>query len=360
VTLIYVYRGDFCPFARFELADLTRHADELRRARIAVVGISADPIDRFEDAGGFLRTDIPLLSDTSEDGAGRRSAWCNTIVNGEPDNAIPALFIVDREGVVRWIFTSPYYRELPTVVTLLDAAQRSGSLGAADSARGDPIISGLVRVIGEARTASRRGGGGLRLAIRQLGLRQLWRCLRAGRDREQFAARSGVTPPSAKTGIAARAACGCETSRAPMRDRLRGFEIGSKTGPKTAKSAPSRRAPATIGGRMSRYARSHHNVQGSSFRRAMLTPIESNADGRRRRRAAKAISTRKSFTMNGAPWREQISRSRSARVVEFARGDILFLAVAMRSFRGGAIFRAAASDSSQADTGRRFLRLGGR
>src|ERR1700720_3785817 len=29
-TLIYVYRGDFCPFARFELGDLSRHGDEFR------------------------------------------------------------------------------------------------------------------------------------------------------------------------------------------------------------------------------------------------------------------------------------------------------------------------------------------
>jgi peroxiredoxin len=43
--------------------------------------------------------------------------------NGEPDNAIPAFVIVDRDGVVRWIFTSPYYRELPRPDTLLDAAK---------------------------------------------------------------------------------------------------------------------------------------------------------------------------------------------------------------------------------------------
>src|SRR5258708_31464650 len=44
-TLIYVYRGDFCPFARFELADLSRHADEFRRARIEVIGVRADSIE---------------------------------------------------------------------------------------------------------------------------------------------------------------------------------------------------------------------------------------------------------------------------------------------------------------------------
>ncbi len=123
-TLIYVYRGDFCPFARFELAELTRHADEFRRVRIEVVGISADPIERSKMLAGYLRTDIPLLSDQKESvlaplGLVQRH------VDGEPDNAIPAFFVVDRDGVVRWIFTSRYYRELPPVETLLDAAKKS-------------------------------------------------------------------------------------------------------------------------------------------------------------------------------------------------------------------------------------------
>jgi peroxiredoxin len=121
-TLIYVYRGDFCPFARFELADLTRHADEFRRARINVVGISADPVERSKMLAGYLHTEIPLLGDSKESvlaplGLVQRH------VDGQPDNAIPAFFVVDRDGVVRWIFSSRYYRELPRVATLLDAAK---------------------------------------------------------------------------------------------------------------------------------------------------------------------------------------------------------------------------------------------
>jgi peroxiredoxin len=121
-TLIYVYRGDFCPFARFELADLTRHADEFRRARIDVVGISADPIERSKMLAGYLHTEIPLLGDMKESvlaplGLVQRH------VDGQPDNAIPAFFVVDRDGVVRWIFASRYYREVPTVSTVLDAAK---------------------------------------------------------------------------------------------------------------------------------------------------------------------------------------------------------------------------------------------
>ena len=121
-TLIYIYRGDYCPFARFELAELTARAGDFRRAGVETVAISADPIERSTMLAGFLRTKIPLLSDNGESILAPLGLVQHHR-NAEPDNAIPAFFIVDRNGVVRWIFTSPYYRELPRPDTLLDAAK---------------------------------------------------------------------------------------------------------------------------------------------------------------------------------------------------------------------------------------------
>ena len=135
-TLIVVYRGDFDPFARFELAELTTPAiqSEFTRAGVEIVALSADPVDRSKMLAGFLGTKLPMLSDERE-----------TILaplglvqhhrNGEPDNAIPAYFLVDRNGVVRWIFTSPYYRELPRPDALLDAAK---AVTASESATAPP------------------------------------------------------------------------------------------------------------------------------------------------------------------------------------------------------------------------------
>jgi peroxiredoxin len=121
-ALIYVYRGDYCPFSRFELAELTARAGEFRRAGVDVVAISADPVERSKKLAGFLGTGIPLLSDTGQTVLAPLGLVQHHR-NGEPDNALPAFFVVDRAGVVQWIFTSPYYRELPRPETLLDAAK---------------------------------------------------------------------------------------------------------------------------------------------------------------------------------------------------------------------------------------------
>jgi peroxiredoxin len=121
-TLIYIYRGDYDPFARFEIAELTAHTDEFRRAGVDTIAISTDQVERSKMLAGFLRTKIPLLSDNGESLIAPLGLVQHHR-NGEPDNAIPAFFVVDRKGVVRWIFTSIYYRELPRPDTLLDSAK---------------------------------------------------------------------------------------------------------------------------------------------------------------------------------------------------------------------------------------------
>lgn len=128
VTLIVVYRGDFCPFARFELAELTARAARLEKARIRVFAISADPPQRSRTLAAFLRTSLPLLSDRSES----LLAPLGLVQHhrdGQPDSAIPAYFIVDSQNTIRWTFTSPYYRELPRVETLLEAARSVAAAG---------------------------------------------------------------------------------------------------------------------------------------------------------------------------------------------------------------------------------------
>ncbi|MGB6090463.1 MAG: peroxiredoxin family protein, partial [Candidatus Binataceae bacterium] len=121
-TLIFVYRGDFCPFARHELAELTALSPELNLAGASVVAISADPVDRSKMLSGYLHTDIPLLSDEHETilapmGLVQRRR------DGQPDNAIPAFFVVDGAGTIRWIYTSPYYRILPRTSDLMAAVR---------------------------------------------------------------------------------------------------------------------------------------------------------------------------------------------------------------------------------------------
>ena len=124
-ALIMVYRGDFCPFGRLELQELTERTADFRRAGLAVIAISTDPAEKSKRLAAFLHTDIPLLDDSHESLLGP-IGLVQHHRNGDPDNAIPAFFVTDRNGVVRWIFTSRYYREQPAPDTLLRAAVAGG------------------------------------------------------------------------------------------------------------------------------------------------------------------------------------------------------------------------------------------
>ena len=121
-TLIYVYRGDFDAFARHEIADLNAIQPELQREGARVVAISADPVERSKMLSAYLRSTVPLLSDEHEALLGPLGLVQHHR-DGEPDNAIPVVVVVDANGRVRWIFTSPFYRQLPTKDELIAAVQ---------------------------------------------------------------------------------------------------------------------------------------------------------------------------------------------------------------------------------------------
>lgn len=124
LTLVVIYRGDFCPFARFELGELSRRQDDFRKAGIQIVGISADPPQRSTMLSRFLHSDLPLLSDPAENLLGRLGL-VQHYRDHQPDSAIPAFVLVDRHRRVRWIFTSPYYRVQPSPQVVLQAARES-------------------------------------------------------------------------------------------------------------------------------------------------------------------------------------------------------------------------------------------
>ena len=122
LTLVVIYRGDFCPFARFELGELSQRQDEFRKVGIQIVAISADPPQRSTMLARFLHTDLPLLSDSAESLLGPLGL-VQHYRDHQPDSAIPAFILVDRNRRVRWIFTSAYYREQPSPQLILEAAR---------------------------------------------------------------------------------------------------------------------------------------------------------------------------------------------------------------------------------------------
>ncbi len=124
-TVLVFYRGQWCPFCRWELTGLqtiTRPASELGAE---IIGLAPDSPVESEDLRQRLSLTFPILSDadlavTDQYGLRHPGGRAST---GQ-DMPFPATFVVDAEGVVRAKFENQTYRDRPSpkdVLAFLEA-----------------------------------------------------------------------------------------------------------------------------------------------------------------------------------------------------------------------------------------------
>lgn len=100
-----------------ERLDKRRSDFEAHGARI--VGISVDPIAKSEELSERLGLGFPLLSD--EDATVIRAYG---VFHAEKRIALPAVVIVDRDGIVRWRRVSDSVTDRPDEDVLLNVVSR--------------------------------------------------------------------------------------------------------------------------------------------------------------------------------------------------------------------------------------------
>lgn len=141
--LLVFYRGGWCPYCNFEIHELAKAYPEYRKRGVTPVAISVDKPDEASKTDATYAIPFPVLSDSGlavheafhvvhhaddaevaklrqhgidlERSAGR----------DHHDFAIPALFLIDRQGVVRWAHADPDYTtrpHTPQILAAIDAA----------------------------------------------------------------------------------------------------------------------------------------------------------------------------------------------------------------------------------------------
>ncbi|MBK8264543.1 MAG: peroxiredoxin family protein [Nannocystis sp.] len=93
---------------------------ELAARSVGIVGISADPPEDSKKFAAKLGIEFPLVQDV---GLGIARAY--GVVDGEV--AIPAVFVISREGVIVWQYIGERSSDRPTsalVLEQIDALQR--------------------------------------------------------------------------------------------------------------------------------------------------------------------------------------------------------------------------------------------
>lgn len=117
-TILLFYRGSWCPRCNIQLANLSRDYSKFKNLNTQIIAVSNESIDK----GKILieKKDLPfiLLSDPKLEGIDiydvrvkNRDMYAR--MKRQEIFAIPAIFIIDKKGIIRYSYIGKNYRDRP-------------------------------------------------------------------------------------------------------------------------------------------------------------------------------------------------------------------------------------------------------
>lgn len=136
-TLLIFYRGGWCPYCTKHLADVAKVKNDLKTMNIKIVAISTDsPLnlqttaDKTEELDYMLLSDNELIAAKAFGLAFRGpERYAKTLLNGSggknTDNLlpVPAVFLLDKQGIIKYEHINPNYKERISGDVLLAVAK---------------------------------------------------------------------------------------------------------------------------------------------------------------------------------------------------------------------------------------------
>ncbi|HEY4245024.1 MAG TPA: peroxiredoxin family protein [Kofleriaceae bacterium] len=137
--LLVFYRGGWCPYCNYEIHEMTAAYPEYQKRGVLPVAVSVDVPEEGAKTSATYTIPFPVLSDS-------RLAFINAFhvanhvddamlaklkgfgvdlekSSGQPHHtiAIPALFLIDKQGVIRWAHDDPTITVRPSTAQILAA-----------------------------------------------------------------------------------------------------------------------------------------------------------------------------------------------------------------------------------------------
>lgn len=141
-VLFVFYRGGWCPYCNYQIRQLSIHFSAFQSRKVVPVAISVDRPSEAAKTRQSYEIPFPVLSDP-ELVAIKAYRVANPV---EPDEyhrmvkngvdlerrtgnqahaiAVPSLFLVDQDGIVRWVHVDPDYAARPSVEQLTASLDR--------------------------------------------------------------------------------------------------------------------------------------------------------------------------------------------------------------------------------------------
>jgi len=141
-TLVIFYRGGWCPFCNLQLHDFSAAKPEFDARGVRLVAISVDKPSEEAKTQAKQGVPFPMLSDPK---LVAHSAYRVVHIPGEQEHkaltgygvdlsaysgeshgnfAVPAIFVVDRAGIIRFVHVDEDYKVRPSVRQMLEVVDR--------------------------------------------------------------------------------------------------------------------------------------------------------------------------------------------------------------------------------------------
>ncbi|MEY3210122.1 MAG: hypothetical protein RIT28_603 [Pseudomonadota bacterium] len=138
-VLLVFYRGGWCPYCNYQVHELAQAWPEFQARGVTPVLVSVDRVDEATKTQASWEIPFPVLSDPT---LNAHNAWNVSFAiddetvkkyarfgidleasSGQTHHtvAVPSMFLIDRDGVVRWAHAELDYKTRPTVEQVLAA-----------------------------------------------------------------------------------------------------------------------------------------------------------------------------------------------------------------------------------------------
>ncbi|MFQ5815075.1 MAG: peroxiredoxin family protein [Candidatus Hydrothermarchaeaceae archaeon] len=126
-VLLVFYRGSWCPICNTQIANFSRDYQKFKKMNTEIVAISSDSVKGAKMTEEKSRPQFPILLDTDSEVIEsygilvkkRELKDIPALMHRKRDYAMPSVFIVDKNGIIRYKYAGKSFTDRPSNEDLL-------------------------------------------------------------------------------------------------------------------------------------------------------------------------------------------------------------------------------------------------
>lgn len=119
-AILIFYRANWCPYCNEHLSDLQDYEKQFIKLGYKIIAISTEAPDQLQVTKSKTFVKYTLLSDEE-----REAIKAFGVENGPI--AVPSVFIVDKNGIIRFVHSNPDYKTRLSGAEVLEHAKQAGN-----------------------------------------------------------------------------------------------------------------------------------------------------------------------------------------------------------------------------------------